>query len=403
MARERTDHPVDRLLAGGPLSRRALLQRMGAAGLTLAGSGALLSACGEVQGTGGDTGGSSQAPAKVNHPKTAIGTLVFANWPLYIDKKVLKTFDRRENADVQYREEINDNDEFFAKVRQELEAGRPIDRDLVVLTDWMARRWIDQGFLDPIDKDNVPNARNLVSALQSPPFDPKRSYTLPWQSGMTAIGYNPKRTGGRLQGVDDLFDPRFKGRVSMLSDWRDSASLVLLSQGKAPEKATKDDYLGAIDVIDQQNRKGQIRRFTGNDYTADLANGNLWASVAYSGDIIQLQADNPDLQFLIPHQGAMLWSDNMMIPKGAKQPYGAETMMNFVYDPEIAARITAYVNYVSPVKGVKEVIRRTDPKLADNELVFPSDATLKRLHPYPSVSAAEEREITAAMQAVTGA
>jgi spermidine/putrescine transport system substrate-binding protein len=393
--------PLQRLLADRPLSRRDLLRRMGAAGM-LAGSGALLTACGEVEGTNRPQAQEKKTD-EVRHPRTAIGTLVFANWPLYIDKKVLDTFEARTDGQVRYREEINDNDEFYAKVRQELEAGRPIDRDIVVITDWMAARWIDQGFAEPIDKRNVPNARNLVAALQGPPFDPERSYTLPWQSGMTAIGYNPKRTGGRLTSAMDLFEPRFKGRVSMLVDWRDSASLVLLAQGKTPERATKDDYLAAIEAIDEQNRKGQIRRFTGNDYTGDLAKGNLWAAVAYSGDVIQLQADNPDLEFLIPEDGAVLWSDNMVMPKGVRRPYSAETMMNFVYDPEIAARITAEVAFVSPVEGVKEVVQKSDPELAENELVFPTQQTLDRLHPYPSMSAAEDRELTSAMQRVTGA
>ena len=382
------------------LSRRDLLRRAGAAGL-IAGSGGLLAACGEVEGTNQSSGDKAQEAAKANHPKTAIGTLVFSNWPLYVDRSVLRDFESAQKAQVSYREEINDNDEFFAKVRQELEAGRPIDRDIVVLTDWMVKRWIDQGFVEPLDKRNIPNVKNLVPTLQDVPFDTGRVYSLPWQSGMTAIGYNPAKTGGELKSIMDLFEPRLKGRVAMLTEWRDSASLVMLAQGKDPANASKDDVLAAIEEIDKQNRAGQIRRFTGNDYTGDLAKGNLWAAVAWSGDVVQLKADNPELEFLIPEDGAMLWSDNMLIPKGAKQPYGAETMMNYVYDPKVAAKITEEVAYVSPVQGVQEAI--SDSELAGNELVFPSAETQRKLHAHPALSAADEREINSAWVRVTGA
>jgi spermidine/putrescine transport system substrate-binding protein len=387
------------------LSRRQLLRRMGAAGLLVAGSGPLLAACGGVEGTDDSGSGESRQAAQANHPKEAFAALTISNWPLYIDKSQIKDFDRRFDTTVKYIEDINDNDEFFAKVRQELESDRPIGRDIVVITDWMADRWIDQDFAEPLDKGNIPNATNVVSSLQSPPFDPQRNYTMPWQSGMSAIGYNPERTGRKLTSVNDLFDPKFKGRVSMLSDWRDSAGLVLLLQGKDTKNAKKDDYLAAIEKIDEENRKGQIRRFTGNDYAKDLASGSLWACVAYSGDVVQLKADNPRLEFLIPEEGALLWSDNMVIPKGAEQPYGAEVWMNYFLDPENAAELAAEVNYVTPVKGAKEVIERTDPELASNDLIFPSDETLAKLHPYPAptLSAAEQREVTAEMQKVTGA
>lgn len=381
-----------------PISRRALLRRMGAAGLALS-STSLLAACGGVDGTSTTT---TAAPQAATHPEAAFAELNFANWPLYIDKDVLKTFEKRYDTKVKYTEEINDNDEFFAKVRQELEAGQPIGRDLVVLTDWMAARWIESGFVEGIDRSNVPNAKNLLPALASPPFDPERSLTLPWQSGMTGIGYNPKRTGGKLTSFNDIFDPRFKGRVSFLSEWRDSAGLVLRGMGKETGDASVEDVIAAIDKIDDANRSGQIRRFTGNDYTNDLTKGNLWISLAYSGDIIQLQADNPDLEFLIPEEGAMLWSDNMMIPKGAEAPYGADKMMDFVYEPEVAAKIAAYVNYFCPVQGAQEVLRKTDPELADNPLIFPTTETQEKLHPYPALSGGDERTVASRWVEVTG-
>jgi spermidine/putrescine transport system substrate-binding protein len=388
-------------LVEGRMSRRQVIARLGAAGLTLSSAGTFLAACGGVKGT--NTNDASKA-ATANHPKTAIKELDFSNWPLYIDKKVLKQFEKEHpGSNVKYVEEINDNDEFFGKVRQQLQRGDSLNRDIVVLTNWMAGRWIRNGWVEALDKRNIPNAKNLQPTLQKPKFDPTRSYTLTWQSGMTAIGYNKSKTGRDLNSINDLFDPKFKGKVSMLTDPRDSAGLVLISQGKKTADATIDDIQAAIDKIDQENKKGQIRRFTGNDYTTDLAKGNLWVSVVYSGDMVQLKADNPQLEFVIPEEGAILWDDNMMIPQKAPHPYAAETMMNYVYDPKVAAKIAAYVNYVTPVVGAKEELAKTDPKVADNELIFPSDATLQKLQPYFTLSPADEQTMLDAMAKVTGA
>lgn len=399
---EPIERVVERLLDGDVHSRRQFLQRMGAFGM-VAGAGSLLAACGGVEGTS-DTGtATTPAAGAVDHPKTAIGTLVVSNWPLYIDKRTPRDWEAKEGAQLRYLEDINDNESFFAKVRGDLEAGNPIGRDVVVLTDYMAARWIRDGYCEPIDKDNVPNIDNLSPSLRSPGWDPERAYTLPWQSGMSGIGYNPKLTGGKLTDVNDLFDPRFKGRVTFLSEWRDSVTLMLLADGKDPANATMDDVMAAFDTLEENAANGQIRRFTGNDYAKDLASGNVYACVAWSGDIVQLQADNPDLEFLIPESGAVVWSDNMLIPKGAEQPYGAETWMNFYYDPQVAARLAAYVNYVSPVAGAKAEAEKIDPGLADNQLIFPDDATQQRLRPQVALSGDEEREATARMQEIAGA
>jgi spermidine/putrescine transport system substrate-binding protein len=389
------------MLVEGRLSRRSFVQRMGAAGLAVSGASTLLAACGGVAGT--DKGGDASKVVKVDHPKTAITELDFSNWPLYIDKKVLKDFEKKYGGKVKYVEDINDNEEFYGKVQEELRRDRSLDRDLVVLTDWMAARWIRSGYVEPFDKRNIPNAKNLQPTLASPKFDPKRQYTMPWQSGMTAIGYNPDKTGRKLATVNDLFDPKFKGHVTMLSDWRDSASLVLLSQGKKTADAKLDEVKGAIEVLQKQSDNGQIRKFTGNDYTKGLASGDIWACTAYSGDVVQLQADNPKLEFLIPDEGAIIWTDNMMIPQKPPHVYAAETMINYAYDPVVAAKIAAYVNYVTPVVGAKEELAKTDPDTADNQLIFPSDQTLAKLQPYPGLSTEEERELTEQMQQVTGA
>ena len=332
-----------------------------------------------------------------------IGDWTFSNWPLYIDKKILKSFDKEYGGHVKYVEDINDNFEFFGKVRQQLQAKRSINRDIVVLTDYMAARWVRDGFVTALDHDNIPNIKNLVPDLATINYDPKRNYTLPWQSGAIGLGYDRRKTGRKLNSIKDLFDPKFKGRVSFLSEPYDSAGMVMLMDGVDATNATIDQITTAIDKIEKAQKDGQIRRFTGNDYTTDLTKGNLWVAMAYSGDVVALQADNPQLEFVYPEEGSMLFTDNMMIPAKAAHPYAAETMMNYVYEPEVAAKIAEFVNYIPPVTGVKEIVAKTAPKLASSPLIFPSDAIRKQLHPYPNLSPADERAMEERMAQVTGA
>jgi spermidine/putrescine transport system substrate-binding protein len=380
------------------LTRRRFLGRAGS--LALASS---LAGCG-IEGTLQRARENATPVATVHHPKVPIGDWTFSNWPLYIDKKVLRIFEKRYGGHVKYLEEINDNDEFYGKVRQQLQDGVPIGRDIVTLTDYMAAKWVRNGYVTPLDKRNIPNVvKNLQPNQRHAPYDPQRRFTVPWQSGATGIGYNIKLTGRELHSVKDLFDPAFKGRVTMLSEPYDSACTVLLGEGIDATHAKIDQILAAIEKISKANDAGQFRRFTGNDYTTDLAKGNVWVALAYSGDLVQLQSDNPNLRFAYPDEGAMFFTDNMMIPAKAEHVYAAETMMNFVYEPEIAAKIALYVNYLSPVRGVKELVEKQDPKLANNPLVFPSDAILNRLHPYPALSDADERTMKEAMAQVTGA
>jgi spermidine/putrescine transport system substrate-binding protein len=382
------------------MSRRRFLGRSGAAALGLTALGSALAGC-SIQGEAAH-GVKAATAVAVRHPKSSLTGLRWANWPLYIDKKTLKAFDATHATTVKYVEEINDNFEFFGKVRQQLAQGQDIGRDIVTLTDYMAARWVRDGYCEPLDKRNIPNIKNLAPNLRSINYDPQRTYTLPWQSGGTGIGYNPKKTGRRLESVNDLFDPAFKGRITMLQEPYDSACLVLLGMGVDASKAKIDDILKAIDKIKQAKDGGQIRRFTGNDYTTDLAKGNVWAAVAYSGDLVQLQADNPDLEFIYPKEGSMLFTDNMMMPKHVAHPYGAEVLMNYYYEPEVAAKVAAYVNYITPVNGAREILQKTDPKLAANPLIFPPDDVRKRLYAYPALSPADERAMQSAMAAVTG-
>ena len=379
-------------------TRRQFIGRTGS--LLLASS---LAGCG-IEGTLERAKQAATPIPRITHPKVPIGNWTFSNWPLYIDKKVLKTFDKRYGGHVKYVEDINDNDEFYGKVRQQLQADQSIGRDIVVLTDPMASKWVRNRYVQPLDKKNMPNVvQNLVDNLRSVPYDKKREYSVPWQSGAVGLGYNPKKTGRELHSINDLFDPAFKGRVTMLSEPYDSANSTLLGMGINPTTAKIDQILSAIDKIQKYADQDQFRRFTGNDYSTDLTKGNIWVALAYSGDIVQLQSDNPDLKFIYPDEGAMAFTDNMMIPENAEHVYAAETMMNFVYEPAIAAKLAIYVNYLSPVKGIQQIVEKTEPEIANNPLIFPSDEIRAKLHPYPALSDTDERTMKEAMAKVTGA
>ena len=386
-------HPV--LVAGGDLrdpkrrgelamsttiTRRQLVQR-GAAGLTLLSLPGLLAACG---GSGGGGGGGGELA----------DVLRFSNWPLYIDydekaktHPTLDQFTAKTGIKVDYFEDINSNAEYFGKIQRPLSQGQSIDRDIIVLTDneRFLGLMIDKGWVEELDKDLIPNFANLIDAQKSPPFDPDRKYSLPWQSGMTGIAWNEKITGP-VTSITQLFeDPKLKGKVTALNGMGDTPGLVMLDNGDDPSNVTDETWNAALERIQSAVDSGQIRRFTGNDYAQPLSQGDLAAAIAWSGDIYQLLSSNPSLKWALPTKGGIIWTDNMIIPTGGSVPT-ASTYMNFVYDPKIAAQITAYVAYVPPVSGTQAVLQKSDPELAKSQLVFPSDEVLAKTHQYDSAA-----------------
>ncbi|WP_026910947.1 polyamine ABC transporter substrate-binding protein [Patulibacter minatonensis] len=402
-AQSALEQALDRQVLTGRTSRRRFVGRSAGAALMATGLASVLSACG-IDGTAQENVAELQKEAaSVRHPKVPIGNWTFSNWPLYMDKSVLKSFDRKYGGKVKYVEDINDNNDFFGKVRQQLTQDQPIGRDIVVLTDPMAARWVRSGFVTPYDFRNVPNRKNLVENLKTISYDPKRQFTLPFQTGAIGIGYDIRATGRELKSIKEFFNPQFKGKCTMLAEPYDSASTVLIMQGKDPAKASIDDMLGAVAFIEKAAGKGQFRRFTGNDYTTDLTKGNVELVLAYSGDMVQLQADNPNLRFAYPEEGAVTFTDNLMLPANVAHPYAAETMFNYLYEPDMAAKLCAYINYISPVDGIRPILEKTDPDIAKNELIFPTDEIRKRLRLYPSLSTREEQQMYEAMAKVTGA
>ena len=362
-----------------PRMTRDELLRRGAAGVTLLSLPGLLAACG-----GGDDNGGGESASGGGGGGEPNDVLNFSNWELYIDTKKPTTFQQFKNKTgikVNYFEDVNSNDGYFAKVQGRLRQGQGIGRDIFVATDnsRFPGLYVDQKWVEKLDKSMIPNISNLIPAQQHPPFDPNRDYALPWLSGMDGIAWNEDLTDP-VTTVDKLFnDPKLKGKVTVWGEMGDTLGLVMLSNGDDPSNVTDESFDRAIKKVEKARDSGQIRRFTGNDYAQPLARGDLAACFAWSGDVAQLIADNPKLHWGIPETGGIIWTDNMFIPLGGSVPT-ASTYMNFVYDPKIAAKIAVETGYISSVKGVKPFALKLDPKSGNNPLVFPDSATLAKVH-----------------------
>jgi spermidine/putrescine transport system substrate-binding protein len=386
-------------------TRRQLLRRAAAGGAVLS-LPALLAACGGGGGIEGQQADTGAAATTVE--QELADEITVSNWPFYIDQNddatrfpTLEDFEKETEVKVNYLEDINSNEEFFGEIQAPLSRGQSIDRDIIVPTAWLAARLLGLGYLQKLDKSAIPNMTNLEDTLRSPSWDPNRDYSLPWQSYITGIGYDPEKVGNELTSVSDLLDPGLKGKITMLDSVEDTVGLFMLEMGVDPSGTIEPSaYDEAIAKVQKAVDDGQIRQFTGNDYTGPLAKGDVWASIAWSGDIIILQADNPNLKFSIPDAGGMTSVDTMVIPTGG-DVYTASTFMNFFYDPEVAARVTAYVNYITPVKGTKEAITKIDPALAKDPLIFPTPEVLENLYEF-NPEAIENPEFQEKWQAVIG-
>ena len=399
-----------RLMAASPVSRRGFLRAAGLTGLGL-GMPSLLSACGTPAAK--QTAGSCVSKDLSASEKS----LHFSNWPLYIDEKKVKQgdkkvtvfpslqkFEQESGIKVEYVTDINDNAEFFGVVRNQLADCKPTGRDIMTLTDWMAARMVGLGWIQKLDKSKIPNVEaNLVKNLQSPSWDKNRDYSVPWQSGLTGIAYNAKLTK-EVRSFDELLTrPDLKGKISLLSEMHDTMLFMLLLEGADPEDFNSDEYAAAIDRLKKATDSGQVRAFTGNEYAQDLVKGNVVACEAWSGDIIQLQFDNPDIKFVAPEEGLSLWSDNMLVPNKADHKENAEKLMDFYYDPVNAATLAAWVNYICPVDGAKQAMEKIDPSIVENELIFPTESTLTKAKGFMALDQKTEQAYQKQFAAVIGA
>ncbi|MBQ1034600.1 spermidine/putrescine ABC transporter substrate-binding protein [Micromonospora sp. C97] len=388
-----------------PLSRRGLLTG------TL-GSAALLTMGGSLAGCG--TKGAQQTEAGCVSEDLS-GTekkLAFANWPQYMDvdekdeskRPSLDEFITKTGIQVTYTEDINDNNEFFGKVQNQLAACQSTDRDIIVLTDWMAARMIRLGWIQKLDPANIPNVQaNLLPSLLNRPFDTENRISIPWQSGLAGLAYNGNVTK-ELRTVDELLTrPDLKGKVTALSEMRDTMGLLLGSNGHDPANFTAAQFDDALNKLKKAVDSGQIRKFTGNDYAPDLAKGDIAACIGWSGDVIQLSGEDEKVRFVAPDSGAMLYSDNMMVPNKATHKSNAEALINYYYEPAVAAKLAAYVNYICPVKGAQAEMEKIDPELAANPLIFPDEALLSKSKVFMALDEKQEREYEGKFQQVIGA
>jgi spermidine/putrescine transport system substrate-binding protein len=392
------------------ISRRGFLRGASLSALALS-SGPLLAAC-------GTEGARQTAESCVSKDLSATEKqLHFSNWPLYIDQKKvnrngkketiypsLEAFQEESGITVDYVTDVNDNAEFFGIVRNQLAECEPTGRDIFVLTDYMAARMVDLGWIQALDKSKMPNVEaNLAPSLKSPPWDPQREHGIPWQSGLTGIAYNAALTK-EVRSFDELLSRSdLNGRITLLSEMHDTMLFMLLLTGADPGDFTADQFGQAADRLQQSVDAGQVRAFTGNDYAQDLVKGNVVAAEAWSGDVIQLQFDNPDIKFVVPEEGLSLWSDNMLVPNRATHKANAEKLMNYYYDPAVAAQLASWVNYICPVKGAQDEMTKIDPSLADNPLIFPDDAMLSNAYTMRALSEQEEQDFQAQFAQVTGA
>lgn len=389
-------------LMRGMLTRRTLFRGAGAVAL-----GGLLAACG-TPGTAPKSNEDRAADDKSDKDKV----VNWSNWPEYIDTDdatgehpTLAAFLTATGITVNYTEDYNDNDEFFAKVRPQLSGGQDTGRDVWCSTDWLVARLIRLGWVQELNRDNIPNADNVSDSLSDVEFDPGRKYSLPWQSGFTGIGYNPSATDGRkVESIDQLLtDPKLRGRVTLLTELRDTVGMVLLAMGKDPADFTDADFEAAISELQSAKDAGQFRGFTGNEYTSGLASGEIAACLAWTGDVVQLKADNPNLGYALPDTGHMIWSDNFVIPNQAQHKKNAEILINYYYDPKVMAQVADYVNYIPPVKGTKEALTADDPEVADNPLIFPNDDVLASSHVFRGLTEDEETRYNQMFQSLIGA
>jgi spermidine/putrescine transport system substrate-binding protein len=392
-------------LVRSQLSRRTVLRGAGGVGVAAA-----LAACGTGDTT--ETGGKSE-PQETVEDKSATDKVVrWANWPAYLDydeetKKypTLEKFQSETGIKATYAEDIDDNDSYYGKVQGQLRNGDDIGKDVITLTDWMAGRLIRQGYVQELDKAKIPNAGNLNPKLQDVDFDPGRKHSLTWQSGYAGIGYRKDKVGRELKTLDDLWAPDLKGKIVVLSEMRDTVGLIMMSQGVDISKDfTEDQFNTALDVLQKQVDSGQIRQVKGNSYLEDLRSGNAIAAIAWSGDILlaQFEEEDPNYTFTLPDTGGTLWSDNLLVPIGSPHKTNAEKLIDFYYDPAIAAEVAAYVNYICPVEGAKAEMEKIDPSLVDSPLIFPTEEDLANVQVFRSLDPDEETTYSESFQKVIG-
>jgi len=380
--------PEARAIIRAQLSRRSLFAGVGA-----------ISAAGALAACSSGSGGAD------------VGTVRWANWTEYLDydedtqeNPTLVEFEKLTGIKVSHKETVLDNDEFTAPLLEKLQSKKDIGYDLVTLTDWMTARWIRLGYTQKFDSAELPNRSNVLDTLKNPSFDPGREQSIPWQGIMAGVGWNKEKIPGGIKSLDQLFAPANKGKVLALTEMRDTMGIIMLYQGVDPSKPfTEDKFMDAIAFLEKKVKDGFIIGFRGNEYTQDLRAGNATAVIGWSGDMFQLAAESDGkFDFAIPESGGCISTDNFMIPSTSTNAVNASKMVNYYYDPTVAATVAAWVNYICPVKGAQEAMEKVDPSLANSEYIFPTEKTTSRLSIFRALTAAEETSYQTAFQSVAG-
>ncbi|MEY3156195.1 MAG: hypothetical protein RL057_843 [Actinomycetota bacterium] len=389
--------PEARAIIKAQITRRSLLVGAGAiAGATT------LAAC----GTGSET--STEGVVDVSDSEKIVR---WANWPLYLDFNedtneypTLKAFEAATGITATYTEDIDDNNTFYGKVQGQLSIGSDIGYDIVTPTDWMASRFIEQGYAQKLNADNIPNKSKIRSVLANVGFDPGREYSLTWQSGFAGFGWNTQKLPKGVRTMEDLFAPANKGRIMVLSEFRDTIGVIMQYQGVDPSgDFTEDQFMNAIDFLKGKIADGFIRQVKGNSYSESLVNGDAVAVIGWSGDLFILRSENDGkFDFAIPESGGTLWSDNMLVPSTSTHKKNAELLMNHYYDPKIAAEVAAYVNYICPVEEAQPELEKIDPDLASSPFIFPDEATLNQVKVFRSLTSDETTKYQAAFDEAVG-
>src|SRR5215208_4749663 len=354
-------------------------------------------------GGGDNVGGGDTSDVTVAKGGPASGSVLISNWPGYVDPGAdgtIPQFEQQSGLQVEYKEDVNDNNTFFNKLKPQLDQGSSGGRSLFVVTDWMAKRMYDLGYLQQIDHATLPTVfQNILPQFEKSTEDPGRKYSIPWQGGQTGIWVDTSKAP-EIHSVSDLFDPKYKGKVTMLTEMTDTVTLVLQSEGINPDEATKDEWLAAIDKLRAARDSGQIRKFTGNEYTEDLTSGNIVAALGWSGDSSLIGRSS--VEWRRPTDGCDTFFDQAVIPVGAPNTPAALGFLNFAYTPENAAKVTDYVQYVTPVNGVQEILKKDDPPVANDPKIFPTEAELAPCSedPDPPGSPEDVAEVEEAFQEV---
>jgi spermidine/putrescine transport system substrate-binding protein len=378
------------------LSRRHLLQGAGIGATALA-----LAACAPA-------GGSAPKPAADVSDRDK--TLTWSNWPAYIDEDdaggypTLINFESKTGISVDYKVDIDDNNTYYGTIKDQLALGQATGADTFCLTEWMVARLIRFKYVQKLDAANIPNKKNLSPALLNPDFDPGREMSLPWQNGLTGLAWNTEELPAGIKSVDDLWDPSLKGKVTVLSEMRDTMGLLMLSQGVDVSTADwgTDEFAAAIELLEKQVTSGQISGIKGNEYMQDFVSGDAIAAIAWSGDITVLNAEAgfEKWKFALPDSGGVLWGDTFVVPMGSPRKKNAETLMNYYYEPEVAAEVAAWVNYITPVTGAQEVAAEKYPEVAENPLIFPDKETLSNTSIFRTLDSADDQAFNAEFQRV---